>query len=146
MNARMRAIVAAAGATALLGGCAEETAFAPPPAAPRGVYAAMRATELATIGAPGPADLPFGEALVTYSHLLGEVHAWEGERADALIREAIFQLATILSRMPAAAAQPSLRRAAATVRVEASAPGAEATRRALAIAATELLRLAGDAY
>jgi hypothetical protein len=133
-----------AGAAASLAGCAAEVAEGPP--ARPGVLATMRSTQLLTVGAPGPADLPFGEALVTYSRMLGDVHAWQGERSDEAIREAILQLATVIERMPAAGAEPALRGAAAAMRREIRAGGAEAEKRALARAATEIAWLATRAY
>jgi hypothetical protein len=144
MRRTLGAIGMAAGA-ALLAGCAGEAAEAPPPARP-GVYATMRATQLLTVGAPGPADLPFGEALVTYSRMLGDVHAWQGARSDEAIREATLQLATVIERMPAAGAEPALRRAAIAMRREVSAGDAEAVKRALARGATEIMWLAESAY
>jgi hypothetical protein len=146
MRLRLRA-VGMAGAAVIAAGCAEEMAEGPPPARPRpGMYASMRATQLASVGVPGPADMPFGEALVTYSHMLADVHAWEREQSDTAIHEATLQLATAIERMPAAGAQPALRRAAAAMRAEADRPGVEAEKRALAAGATEILRLSMSAY
>jgi hypothetical protein len=145
---KVRAILPALAALGALAGCAEEgTTAAPGP----GWYAAMTAAELRTIGRPGAPDLPFGEALVTYSEGVRAIHAFEGPRADRRTRWAVRQLAVVLERMPAASAEPRLRRAAGEVRtIEASAPedapAVEETRHALAIAATALLDLAVAEY
>lgn len=148
----LRALVAAPAALGLLAGCVEEprSAVATAQAEVPGIYAAMRAAELRTLGEPGPQDLPFGEALVTYSRELAGIHAFDGAQADASIRWAVGQLAIILDRIPAAAAEPALHQAAARMRALVETTGdeqnIERNRRALAIAATALLHLAEDAY
>lgn len=144
----LRALVAATAATGLLAGCVDEPSSVP--AQPSGAQAALRAAELRTVGVPGPQDLPFGEALVTYSRELAGMHAFDEARAGASIRWAVVQLATILDRIPAAAAEPALHQAATRMRALTESSGDEENvaqnRRALTIAATALLHLAEDTY
>jgi hypothetical protein len=144
MLGRVSAILAAASAAAVGAGCAEE----PLPAIGPGVHAGLAGAQIATIGSPGPQDLPFGEALITYSRELARIHAFEGETADERLGWEVRQLATVLERMPAAAQQRSLRRAAAQMRAaEADAePSIEDTQRTLAAAAIALLQLARTSY
>lgn len=141
---RLSAILAAVTAVIMSAGCAEE----PEPAIGPGVYAGLAGAQLATVGAPGPQDLPFGEALIAYSHELARIHAYQGTVADDQLAWEVRQLATLLERMPAAAHQRSLRRAAAQMRAadEGVEPSIEGLKRALAVAATELLGLARTAY
>jgi hypothetical protein len=149
----LHVVIAALGAAGALGGCVEEPMTGAVPVGP-GVYAALTGAELQTVGAPGPADLPFGEGLVAFSRELGAIHAADGPRADVRIRRAIQELAVILERMPAAAAQPSLRWASgAMLSTDASFAGEEAegasiegAKRSLAIAATALQNLAAGCY
>jgi hypothetical protein len=140
-------ILAAASAAAAAGGCVEEGSAGP---LTPGVYVAMTGAALATVGHPGPQDIPFGSALTTFSQRLGDLHADQGEEADASIRAGVLELATILERLPAAAAQPGLRRAASRIRAEVEAAGAhpsvETTKRSLAAVATELLHAARSCY
>lgn len=152
MMGTLRALVSAligAMAAAPIAGCTDDYDMPAPRIGP-GARATLRAAELRTVGAPRAPDLPFGEALLTYSRMVGSVHAFYGERADPQIHAAVLQLATILDRMPAAAAQPALRRAAALIRAEQGAAQEEtavaSTQRSLAFAATALLNLAVDAY
>jgi len=145
MLSQVRAILAAAGATVLSLGCAEN---AEPPAIGPAVYPAMNAAALATVGSPGVQDLPFGEALLTYSRNLSTLHADQREQTDAGIRDQVLWLAVILERMPAAATQPVLRSAAGHIRamMEPETPTVEATKRALALAADALLVAARRGY
>jgi len=126
-----------------LGGCAEEPVEAIGPC----VYPELTRAAVATVGVPGPADLPFGEALIRYSRGLASVHAG-GEHTDAQLRRSVLRLAVILERMPAGADEPRLRGAARSMRaaMEPEEPSIETTRRALAVAATALLELADRAY
>ena len=144
MLTEVRVIVAVAGAAVLACGCAESAA---PPIGP-GVYVAMNGAALATVGTPGVQDIPFGEALLTYSRQLSGLHADQGVQADAAIRNQVLWLAVILERMPAASAEPELRRAAALIRaqMEPEAPSVEETKRALALAANALLIAARRGY
>jgi hypothetical protein len=144
MMGRLSAILAAATAVTMGAGCAEE----PEPAVGPGVYAGLTAAQVATVGSPGPQDLPFGEALVTYSRELARIHAFQGAVADERLAWEVRQLATALERMPAAAQQRSLRRAAAQMRAADAGvePSIEGLKRALAVAATALLHLAQTAY
>ncbi len=146
MLRKLGAILAAAGATAAAGGCVEETPRAQGP----DVYVAMTGAVLATVGYPGPQDIPFGEALVAFSRRIGDLHSDQGEQADASIQAAVLELATILERMPAASAQPRLRRAASQIRAaleaDGSHPSIETMKRSLALAATELLHAAQCCY
>ncbi len=143
MARKVGGILAAASVSVVLGGCAEEPAEAIGPC----VYPALARAEMATVGVPGPADLPFGEALVTYSRRLGSLHAG-GEHTDAHLRRAVRDLARILERVPAAAVEPRLRHTASLMRaaMDPEQPSIEATKRALAAAATALLELADRAY
>jgi hypothetical protein len=143
-------------------GCVEEP-MGPPTRVPE-PYRAMASAQLQTVGEPGPQDRPFGEALVAYALEVDRIHAFEGARADAAIGWAVLQLARILERLPAAAAEPALRRAAAAIRAnetetqtetetdpddESSKPAVtpvERTKQSLAIVATALLQLAATAY
>ena len=109
---RLSAILAVATAVTMSAGCAEE----PEPAIGPGVYTGLTAAQVATVGSPGPQDLPFGEALVAYSRELASIHAFQGAVADERLAWEVRQLATVLERMPAAAQQHSLRRAAAQMR------------------------------
>jgi hypothetical protein len=145
MLSEVRAILAAVAAAVLLLGCAEN---AEPPAIGPGVYSAMNAAALATVGSPSVQDLPFGEALLTYSRDLSKIHADQHEQADASIRNEVLWLAVILERMPAAATQPVLRSAAARMRaaMEPENPTGEETKRALALAADALLVAARRGY
>jgi hypothetical protein len=126
-----------------LAGCGEER----PPAIGPGVYPALAAADIVTIGEPGPQDVPFGQALVTYSQQLGSLHARDPD-ADARIFDAVRAMATVLERIPAAGAQPRLRSAASLMRAAVEAPDAsiEDVKRALAAAATALLPLARSTY
>jgi hypothetical protein len=144
MIGKVSAILAAASAATVSIGCAE----GPPPALGPGVYAELAGAQIATLGSPGPQDLPFGEALIAYSRELARLHAFQGGPADERLAGEVQQLATILDCMPAAAQQPSLRRAAAQIRAagEGMEPSIERTRRTLAVAATALLRLAQTSY
>jgi hypothetical protein len=144
LGAIVATTVLTVGVTAAIAGCIEPPAEA---IGPR-VYTAMAGAEVATVGEPGPQDLPFGEALVAFSHELGDLHACDGEQADAGIRAEVVALATILERLPAAAAQPGLRHAANVMRaaMEPSEPPIEDVRRALAVAATSLLHVAQRDY
>src|SRR4051794_34617549 len=152
----LHAILAALGAASALGSCAEEPMMPATPAVPvgPGVYAALTGAGLQTVGVPGPADVPFGEALVAYSRELGAIHAADGPQADARIRWAVQQLAVVLERMPAAAAEPSLRWAAGAIRStdasfageETEAAWIEGAKRSLAVAATALQNLAAGCY
>jgi hypothetical protein len=135
-------MVAAATATVAVSGCVE----APAPAIGPGIHRALAASEIATLGTPGLPDVPFGEALVTFSQALAGLHA-TGPDADARIRDQVLTLADILERMPAAAAEPALRRAADVMRAaDADAPSIEGAKRSLAVAAAALLTLAQTAY
>lgn len=150
MLGKLRALVGALVAATAIAGCAEEYDV-PEPRFPPGPRAALRGAMLRTVGAPGAPDLPFGEALITYSRQVGEIHAFTGARADPQIHAAVLQLATILERMPAGGAQPSLRRAAALIRAQQGAvdpeePAMQATQQSLALAATALLDLAVAVY
>ena len=150
-------LIIASCACAAGAGCVEEPVGPEPVVGPGGhavgpgADAMLAGAELRTVGAPGAPDLPFGEALITYSRGIGAIHAFEQERADPRIHAAVLQIATILDRMPAGAAQPSLRRAAALIRSELSAvepdePAVEHIRRALVIASGALLGLAQGTY
>ena len=144
MVRKVSGIVAAASVAAVaLGGCAEEPEEAIGPC----IYPALTRADIATVGEPGPADLPFGEALVTYSRRLGTLHVG-GDHTDARIRRAVRDLARILERVPAAAAEPHLRHAAGLMRAatEPEEPSIEDTKRALAVAAKALLELAERDY
>jgi hypothetical protein len=153
MTSRVCAVVAALSATSTMIGCVEEPLALPPVAAP---YRALANAELATVGSPGPQDQAFGEALSGFAHEVDRAHAFQGARADASISWSVLQLATILERMPAAEAEPSLRRAAEAIRKNEGGlesddnapiePPAERTKRSLAIAATALLHLARGHY
>ncbi len=136
-------MVAAASAALVLGGCAEETEPAIGPC----IYPEATRAAIATVGVPGPADLPFGEALVAYSRRLGDLHAG-GEHTEARIRHAVRELAGILERIPAAAAGPRLRRAAGAMRaaMEGEDASYEVTKRALSVASKALLELADRDY
>jgi hypothetical protein len=140
------AILAAAGAAVAAWGCVEEPRHALGP----GVYVAMTGAALATVGTPGPQDIPFGEALTAFSQRLGDLHADQGEQADVGIHAELLELATILERLPAASAEPRLRRAASRIRAEVEGAGGhasiEATKRSLAAVATELLYTAQCCY
>ncbi len=138
------ATLATTGVAAAFAGCVEEAA----PAIAPSVDAEMAGAEMATVGEPGPQDLAFGAALVGFSQGLGRLHACAGAEADQPIRAEVLALATILERMPAAAAEPALRHAAGVMRaaMEPEAPPFEDIRRALAVAATSLLHLAQRAY
>src|SRR5690242_9534290 len=123
MGSNLGAMLAAATATAAVAGCAEE----PLPVIGPGVDRALAGATIATVGRPGLPDIPFGEALVTYSRGLSDLHA-AGEHADARIRGEVLALATILDRLPAASAEPSLRRAAGLIRAaDEGAPSIENT-------------------
>jgi len=150
MARKMRALVGGLVAAAAIAGCTGEHDVSQPRIGP-GALVALRGAELRTVGAPGAPDLPFGEALITYSRQIGAIHAFTGARADPQIHAAVRQLATVLDRMPAAAAQPALRRAAARIRadqtdVDPDEPAVAPAQRSLAIAATALLDLASSAY
>jgi hypothetical protein len=123
-------------------GCAEEPAAIGP-----GVHEALNAAVIASVGRPGPQDLPFGQALVGFSQALGRLHAFD-EDADAAIAHEVLALAGILERMPAAGAEPELRRYAALMRGAMGRPDAsmEDTKRALSAAATALFALVRTAY
>jgi hypothetical protein len=148
------AAVSAIGAASALMGCVEEP-LGPPPVVPA-PYQALATAQLQTLGAPGPQDQPFGEALAAFAHEVNRVHAFEGARAEASISWSVLQLATLLERMPVAAAEPRMRRAAAAIRrtevgqgaaeAEPLEPWAERTKRSLAIAATALLQVAKSHY
>lgn len=154
MVSKMCALFAALGAASTVAGCVEEQ-FGPPATMPA-PYRALSSAELQTVGSPGPQDRPFGEALAAYAQEVNRIHAFQGRRVDASISWAVLQLATILERMPAAAAEPWLRRAAESIRksegglggddVEPEAEPAERTKQSLAIAATMLLQLARNYY
>jgi hypothetical protein len=133
----------AAGAALFAAACAEE----PQQAIGPGVYPALAAAEVVTLGQPGPQDVPFGQALLGYSQELGHLHATDanvGVRVDA----ATHALATVLDRMPAGGAEPLLRRTAIMMRAEIDGHeySVERTKRALAAAATALLGLAQTLY
>jgi hypothetical protein len=138
----LHAILAAVGLAAL-SGCAEE----PRPAIAPSVYPALEGAELATIGTPGPPDIAFGQALVAYSRELSDLHASD-EHAGERIRGEVLALADILDRLPAAAAEPGLRRAAGRIReaLSVSEPSMEDTKRALAVVAVALLGVARCDY
>lgn len=150
----MCAVVAALGAASTVTGCVEQELG--PPSITAAPYRALATSELATVGAPGPQDQPFGEALAGFAHEVNRLHALHGAQADAAIAWSTLQLATILERLPAAAAEPRLRRAAETIRaneaglpgaaVEPESPPAEGLKQSLAIAATALLDLARTHY
>jgi hypothetical protein len=147
----MCAVFAALSATSALVGCVEEPLG--PPAVVPAPYRALGDAELATLGSPGPQDRPFGEALSGYAQEVNRIHAFAGPRADPSIAWAVLQLATVLERMPAAAAQPRLRRAAEAIRKneagdgdESALPPVERVKQSLAIAATALLQLARTHY
>ena len=151
---KVSALGAALGASSAIMGCVEGP-MGPPTRAPE-PYRAMASAQLQTVGSPGPQDRPFGEALAAYALEVDRIHAFEGERADAAIAWSILQLARILERLPAAADQPELRRAAAAIRAsesdvdgERSDPPmnpVERTKQSLALVATALLQLAAGAY
>jgi hypothetical protein len=138
----LHAFLAAVGLAALAG-CVEE----PRPAIGPSVYSALDGATLATIGTPGPPDIAFGQALVAYSRELSDLHASD-EHAGERIRGEVLALADILDRLPAAAAEPGLRRAAGRIREALSAPepSMEDTKRALAVAAAALLGVAKCDY
>jgi hypothetical protein len=154
MAAKACAVVAALSAASTVIGCVAEELG--PPAIAAAPYPALATSELATVGAPGPQDQPFGEALAGFAHEVNRLHAFKGAQADAAIAWSTLQLATILERMPAAAAEPRLRRAAEAIRKNEAglesataapeAPPAERLRQSLAIAATALLQLARSHY
>jgi len=141
-------------------GCVEAP-MGPPTRVPE-PYRAMASAQLQTVGSPGPQDQPFGEALSAYALEVNRIHAFEGARADAAISWAVLQLARILERLPAAAAEPALRRAAAAIRANETATATETdpegeinepamtpverTKQSLAIVATALLQLAANTY
>ncbi len=133
----------AASACALLVACAEE----PPAAIGPGIYPALETAEMMTLGAPGPQDVPFAEALAAYSHALGRLHAFEPTSRQGIADE-IGRLAAVLDRVPAAGSEPVLRATAARMRavVERKDASAEDDKRALAAAATALLPVAQNAY
>jgi hypothetical protein len=137
------AFLAAAGAAAALAGCAEE----PLPAISPSVYPEMEAAELSTIGTPGPPDVAFGQGLVAYSRDLSDLHATDANAGER-IQGQVLALADILERLPAAAAEPGLRRAAGHIRAAASGESLsmEDTKRALAVAAAALLGAAKCEY
>ena len=154
MLSRVSIVFAAVSATSAFTGCVEEP-LGPPPAVPA-PYRALATAQLRTVGAPGPQDQPFGEALADYAREVHRVHAFEGAQAEASISGSVLRLATLLERMPVAAAEPRMRRAAEAIRrtevgtgrddAEPLEPWAERTRRSLAIAATALLQLAKSHY
>ena len=142
MGSNLGARIAAAAATAAIAGCVAE---ARPTIGP-GIHRALAASEIASLGAPGLADVPFGEAIVTFSQALSDLHA-SGEQADGRIHDEILALATVLERMPAASAEPSLRRAAGVIReADAEPPTIEGARRSLAVAAQAVLTLGQTKY
>jgi hypothetical protein len=126
----------------VLSGCAEEPAAIGP-----GIHHALDAAVVASVGRPGPQDLPFGQALVGFSQELGRLHAFD-EDADSGIARAVLELAAILERLPAAGAQPELRRYAGLMRdaMERHDATMEDTQRALSAAATGLFALVRTAY
>lgn len=154
MVSKVCALVAALGAASTIVGCVDEQLAQP--ATPAAPYRALSDAALQTVGSPGPQDRPFGEALSAYAQEVNRIHSFQGRRAEASISWAVLQLATILESMPAAAAQPRLRRAAEAIRrsegdleggeVEPEAAPAERTKRSLAIAATAILQLARSHY
>lgn len=153
MVSKVCALFAALGAASTITGCVEEQLA--PPATPPPPYRALSNAELQTVGSPGPQDRRFGETLSAYAQEVSRIHAVQGRRADASIRWAVLQLATILESMPAAAAQPRLRRAAEAIRRSEGDLGdddapelapTERTKQSLALAATALLQLARSHY
>jgi hypothetical protein len=153
MVSKMCALFAALSATSAITGCVEEQ-FGPPATVP-GPYRALSDAQLQTVGSPGPQDRPFGEALAGYAQEVSRIHAYQGRRADASISWSVLQLATVLERMPAAAAEPWLRRTAESMRRseggpedddEPEASPAERTKQSLAMAATALLLVARNYY
>jgi hypothetical protein len=142
MDSNLVAMLAVAAATAAVAGCGET----PPAMIGPGIHRALAASEVASLGTPSLPDIPFGEALVTFSRALADLHAFE-EQADAHIRDELLALATILERMPAGHVEPSMHEAAAAVRVTAAeTPSIEGARRSLAVAAVALLRLVQTRY
>jgi hypothetical protein len=154
MQSRVSIGFAAVSAISALTGCVEES-LGPPPTVPA-PYRALATAQLQTVGAPGPQDQAFGEALTEYAREVHRIHAFEGARAEAQITWSVLRLAALLERMPVAAAEPRMRRAAEQIRrteagtgtddAEPLEPWAERTRRSLAIAATALLQLAKSHY
>jgi hypothetical protein len=154
MVSKVCALFAALGAACTTAGCVEEQLA--PPATPPAPYRALSNAALQTVGSPGPQDRRFGETLSAYAQEVSRVHAVQERRADATISWAVLQLATILESMPAAAAQPRLRRAAEAIRrsegdlgggdVEPEPAPIERTKQSMAIAATALLQLAQSHY
>ena len=153
MVSRMCAVFAVLSAASTLAACEEQ--LGPPPTVPA-PYRALADAEPQTVGSPGPQDRPFGEALAGLAHEVYRIHANEGAQADASINWSVLQLAMVLEHMPAAAAEPRLRRAAEAIRkneagidrdaTEPVGPPAEGTKRSMAIAATALLQLARSHY
>lgn len=154
MRAKVCAVFAALGAASTLTGCVEEQ-LGPPPIVPA-PYRSLATSVLSTVGTPGPQDQPFGEALTGFANEVNRLHAFHGAQADARIAWSTLDLATILESLPAAAAQPRLRRAAEAIRkneaglpgavAEPESPPAERLKQSLAIAATALLDLAKSHY
>ena len=81
---------AALGVASTVTGCVEEE-LGPPPTVPA-PYRALATSELGTVGAPGPQDQPFGEALAGFAHEVNRLHAFRGPQSDAAIGWSVLEL------------------------------------------------------